>query len=74
MSWKRVSYIFVVMLVAGFSAISGGVVGGVVVYQAMNQDKSSNTITSPQTVDVVPASANNTDQVLTVIPLRLRLR
>ena len=66
MSWKRVIYIFVVMLVAGFSAISGGVVGGVVVYQAMNQDKSSNTTTSPQTVDVIPASVNNTDQVLTV--------
>jgi serine protease Do len=66
MSWKRVIYIFVVMLVAGFSAISGGVVGGAVVYQAMNQGRSSNTITSPKTVDVVPASANNTDQVLTV--------
>jgi len=66
MSWKRMIYIFVVMLVTGCSALSGGVVGGVVVYRAMNQGKSSSTTKSPQTVDVIPASANSTDQVLTV--------
>jgi serine protease Do len=66
MSWKRVIFMFVVMLVAGCSALSGGVVGGVVVYRAMNQGKSSSTTTLPQMVDVVPASANSTDQVLTV--------
>jgi 2-alkenal reductase len=32
----------------------------------MNQGKSSSTTKSPQTVDVIPASANSTDQVLTV--------
>jgi 2-alkenal reductase len=56
----------VVMLVAGFSALSGGVVGGVVVYQAMHQAKSSSSPISSQTVDVIPASVNSTNQVLTV--------
>ena len=66
MSWKRMVYIFLVILVAGCSALSGGVVGGIVVYRAMNQEKTSSTTISPQTVDVISASADSTNQVLTV--------
>lgn len=66
MSLKRLIYIFVVLLVAGCSALSGGVVGGIIVYNAINQDKASNSALPVQTVEVVPASANSTSQVLTV--------
>jgi len=66
MSWKRFVYLFVIMLVSGCSALSGGVIGGVIVYRVMNQEKSSSIITSPQTVNVIPANVNSTNQVLTV--------
>jgi serine protease Do len=66
MSWKRLIYMFVVLMVAGCSAISGGIIGGIVVYQAMNQGKSSSSATTSPTVGVIPASANTTNEVLTV--------
>jgi serine protease Do len=59
-------YVFVVILVVGCSALSGGVVGGAIVYRAMNQGNSSSTTTSPQAVDFIPARVNSTDQILTV--------
>jgi serine protease Do len=66
MAWKRVIYVFAIMLVAGCAALSGGVVGGAIVYRTMNQEKTSSVTTSPQTVEVVPASVDTTKQVFTV--------
>jgi serine protease Do len=39
MSWKRVFYIFFVLIVAGISASAGVVAGGVAVYQAVRQNQ-----------------------------------
>ena len=66
MSWKRVIYVLLLVLVASFSAVTGGVVGGVVVYQAIRQSKTDISTTSSQAVDVIPASVNTTNQVLTI--------
>lgn len=66
MSWKRVFYFLFVVVVAGCAAISGGVVGGVVVYQSFHQTKSITTVNSSQPVGIVPASVSGTKQVLTV--------
>lgn len=66
MSWKRLFYVFIVLLVAGVSALSGGVVGGIVVYKAINQSNSSSSTTSPLVVDVIPSNVTNTNQVLAV--------
>ena len=66
MSWKRVIYVLLLVLVASFSAVPGGVVGGVVVYQAIRQSKTDISTTSSQAVDVIPASVNTTNQVLTI--------
>jgi serine protease Do len=66
MSWKRVLYFLFVVMVAGCAAISGGVLGGVVVYQSFHQSKSTTTITSAQPVGVVPASVSGANQVLTI--------
>jgi serine protease Do len=66
MSWKRVLYFLFVVMVAGCAAISGGVLGGVVVYQSFHQSKSTTTITSAQPVGVVPASVSGANQVFTI--------
>jgi 2-alkenal reductase len=66
MSLKRLAYFFIILLVAGCAAISGGAIGGVVAYRVMSQNTPSSTAVSPQVVNVIPASVNNTDQVLTV--------
>jgi serine protease Do len=41
MSWKRVFYVLVVLVVAGISALSGVVAGGFAVYQAVRQNLSA---------------------------------
>jgi S1-C subfamily serine protease len=41
MSWKRVFYVLVVLVVAGISALSGVVAGGFAVYQAVRQNNSA---------------------------------
>lgn len=66
MSLKRALYFLFVILVAGVAALSGGVVGGVVVYQAVHQNKASSPNSASQPVAVVPANVNSTHQVLTV--------
>jgi serine protease Do len=38
MSWKRVFYVLVVLIVAGISALAGVVAGGLAVYQAVHQN------------------------------------
>jgi len=63
MSWRRIIYALFVALVAVGSALSGLVVGGVAVYQAMRQPESL--VTSPQGVQGSPVS-NNQQQTLTI--------
>ncbi len=59
MSWKRVFYVLVVLVVAGGSALSGVVAGGLAVYQAVRQNGSV-----PQPLQVIQASspASNANQ------------
>ncbi len=54
MSWKRILYVMVIILVAGISALSGAVAGGVAVYSAMVKSASKVSVTLLPT----PAVAN----------------
>ena len=40
MSWKRVIYVFIVISVAGISALGGAIAGGIAVYRAMQTGQS----------------------------------
>jgi serine protease Do len=66
MTFKRMIYLFVLLVVAGAAALSGGVLGGLVVYQAVRQSKSTTPVVASQSVGAVPAKASNTSQVITV--------
>lgn len=57
MSWKRVLYVFFVIVVAGFAALAGAVAGGIGVYQAIRQNQPANLHTTAQTVEGLPAIA-----------------
>ncbi len=71
MSWKRVFYIFLVVVVAGISALSGVVAGGLAVYQAVRRPVTASlplpspvaeqVSTSKQTLEI------NTTQIETTI-------
>src|SRR3989337_705477 len=37
MSWRRIFYLLLVVIIAGVSALAGGVAGGMAVYQVMRQ-------------------------------------
>jgi serine protease Do len=56
MSWRRVLYAFVVIVVAGISALSGVVVGGVTVYKTLRQNPASNLVVATQTTSAIPVS------------------
>jgi len=53
MSWRRVLYVLFVVVVAGISALSGVLAGGLAVYRAMS--RSGSQAVSPQTVQAQPA-------------------
>jgi len=53
MAWKRVVYTLFVVVVAGISALSGAVAGGVAVYSAMRQGQSAATLPAPPTAEPV---------------------
>ena len=59
MSWKRVFYVLVVLIVAGVSALSGVVAGGFAVYQAVRQNSSA---VRPPAVIQAAVSTSNTGQ------------
>ena len=65
MSWKRVFYVFVIVVVAGVSALSGAVAGGVGVYQAIRQGQPGNLTAAAQTLPA--ASVSNTDKTQTLV-------
>jgi len=50
MSWNKVLYAFVIVMVAGISALSGAVAGGIAVYSALQSR-------TPQTITVIPTSS-----------------
>jgi 2-alkenal reductase len=67
MTLKRVIYAFAILVVAGCAAISGGILGGIVVYQTMNRTQSSNpTAQTSQVVNAIQASSGSQSQVLNV--------
>ena len=57
MSWKRVLYILLIIVVAGASALSGAVAGGMGVYQALRQGQLSSLGITPQSS--APVSTNS---------------
>jgi 2-alkenal reductase len=50
MSWKRVFYAFFIIVVAGISALSGAVAGGIAVYSAMQANTSQQATSAPPTL------------------------
>jgi len=65
MSWKRILYILLVMIVAGASALSGVAAGGFLMYRAL-QKELTDLQASSETVQAVPASSSETNQVVTI--------
>jgi len=68
MAWKKILYIIVIILVAGFSAIIGAVTGGAVVYrvlsaqmQGISKTENVSAVVSP-TPALVGASASQNDE------------
>ncbi len=59
MSWKRVFYVLVVLVVAGVSALSGVVAGGFAVYQAVRQNSPA---ARPLPVIQASVTTNNSSQ------------
>jgi serine protease Do len=48
MSWKRVFYVALVVVVAGFSGLGGAIAGGLAVYRVLSTNPSAVTLTSDQ--------------------------
>lgn len=57
MSWKRVLYALVLILVAGIAALSGAVAGGVAVYSAL-QDQPSSSVFAESSSATIPVSSS----------------
>jgi serine protease Do len=66
MSWKRVFYVLVVVVVAGISALSGVIGGGLAVYQAVKQGNSNPIQAITQSVQPLPASSTSDIQKLQI--------
>lgn len=66
MSWRRFFYAFLVAVVAGISALSGVVVGGVVVYRTVQQNQPVSLVGSTQIPNAIPVSNNNQRQTLQI--------
>ena len=64
MSWKRLLYAFLIVVVAGVSALSGGVAGGLLVYKAMQQKQPA--VTAPVSYSAPAGNENGQSQTLTV--------
>ncbi len=63
MSLKRTLYILLVIVVAGVSALTGALAGGVVVYRTLRQQPSS--LPAP-IQEILPANNTNPNQTLTL--------
>jgi len=66
MSWKRVFYVLLVVVVAGISALSGVVGGGFAVYRAVKQGNLSPLPAITQVVQPLPASSTSDVQKLQI--------
>jgi serine protease Do len=55
MTWKKIIYILLIMVLAGISAVTGALVGGAAVYKAVSNNQSGNSSIS------IPASVPNTN-------------
>ncbi|CAG0996084.1 putative serine protease PepD [Anaerolineales bacterium] len=62
MNWKKILYILLVVVVAGGSALTGAVAGGIAVYQAVGSKQSANPIQS-----ILPASNTSTNPNETLV-------
>lgn len=66
MYWKRIIYLLLLVVVAGVSALVGVVVGGVVVYQAVRQDRFDHPVAPTPETGIVPTSENSQRQILEI--------
>jgi serine protease Do len=64
MSWKRLFYVFILLIVAGVSAMAGVVAGGVAVYQAVRQ---AQTVPVVQTLEIAETQDLTTEEKILVV-------
>jgi serine protease Do len=66
MTKNRILYLFLVVLLAGASALSGAVVGGIIVFKAVKQTHSINSITSAPAAQDIQANSAAPQQALVI--------
>ena len=66
MSWKRVIYVFIVISVAGISALGGAIAGGLAVYRALRSAQGGGVGGSSPAVEVNAGNDNGQAQALQV--------
>jgi serine protease Do len=67
MSWKRLLYVLVIVVVAGISALSGVLAGGVAVYAALRKNETQAPVIAPVNPPVSQAITVDTTQIDTTI-------
>jgi len=59
MPWKKLIFLFLIIVFGGLSALCGAAVGGMVVYQVVRQEQANNQPAATQAaIEVVPASSD----------------
>lgn len=66
MTWKRILYLLVIIAVAGVSALSGAVAGGILVYRNLEDRLDSIHVSTQETLQAIPASSSDSTQVITI--------
>jgi serine protease Do len=66
MSWKRILYLLLVAVVAGASALTGAIGGGLFVLRVLRQEPAASLVTGNPTVAAIPASSSDQQQILNV--------
>lgn len=65
MSWRRILFVLLILLVAGVSALMGGAAGGIVVYQVMRQNQ-PDTIPTSLVTGEISTPADNPAQAIKI--------
>ena len=66
MSWKRIFYILLVVVVAGIPALAGVIAGGFAVYQAVRSNLPEMTLSTQQAVESIPNTLDGETQTLKI--------
>lgn len=70
MTWKRILFLLLIVIVAGTSALAGVAVGGIVMYRSLQQSLA--TSQDAVTIEALPASSVENDQVVALESLDIQ--